>query len=259
MKNDLHEAANAVHDILVRVSTGTSYDDPELASQYTRMRKVLVESPGASALAPAFVRKYRDLPSFWGFIKNEVGGYAERRTYLAEAFAPLYDHLETSLAVMDEGLFPHVAQTSNKYVRELLLKAVARRSSDPEGAITLSKTVLEATCKYILEELGATYGQSDDLPKLFKETSRRLALSPGPGTEQPVKQIMSGVVSVVNGMSSLRNNVSDAHAIGSNQARPAEHHATLCVSLAGTLCEYLLASHNEHSIADRENVHEAVW
>jgi len=44
-------------------------------------------------------------------------------------------------------------------VREAWRKALERRSSDPEGAITSAKTLLETVCKHIIEDgNGAKYG-----------------------------------------------------------------------------------------------------
>jgi hypothetical protein len=37
-------------------------------------------------------------------------------------------------------------------------KALARRVSDPEGAITAARTLLETVCKHIIDEAGETYG-----------------------------------------------------------------------------------------------------
>ncbi len=43
---------------------------------------------------PLFVRKNRNLSSFWAFIKAKLPAYAERRAYLSEEFTPLLDFLE---------------------------------------------------------------------------------------------------------------------------------------------------------------------
>jgi predicted RNA-binding Zn ribbon-like protein len=46
-------------------------------------------------------------------------------------------------------------------------KALGRRGEDPEGALTAAKTLLETVCKHIIDEAGGTYGDNDDLPKLY--------------------------------------------------------------------------------------------
>jgi len=98
MKNtELYDITKLMHDVLVAVSTGKSYNDAEIVSNYQTSRKALMQNRSISNLLPDFVKKYRDLSAFWGFIKNEPGGYAERRRYLGEVFAPLFDYLEQRL------------------------------------------------------------------------------------------------------------------------------------------------------------------
>ena len=62
-------------------------------------------------------------------------------------------------------------------------KALDRRVSDPEGAITAAKTLVETVCKHIIEEAGGTYGDNDDLPKLYATASEHLNLAPGQHSE----------------------------------------------------------------------------
>lgn len=72
-------------------------------------------------------------------------------------------------------------------------------------------------------------------------------LAPSQHTEQQFKQILGGAESVVNGLSSLRNKISDAHAIGAVRARPSGRHATLCVNMAGTMSEFLISTYEHMS------------
>ena len=55
-------------------------------------------------------------------------------------------------------------------------KALDRRSDDPEGAITAARTLLETVCKHLLDELGETYDDKADLPKLYSLVAAKLRL-----------------------------------------------------------------------------------
>ena len=68
-------------------------------------------------------------------------------------------------------------------------KALDRRTSDPEGAITAAKTLLETVCKHIIDEVGKTYGDNDDLPKLYHIAAECLNLAPTQHTEPVFKSI----------------------------------------------------------------------
>lgn len=128
------------------------------------------------------------------------------------------------------------------HVQAAWAKALERRTSDPEGAITAARTLIESVCKYILDEAAVPYADADDLPKLYKQTSTTLKLAPSQHTEEVFKQILSGCISVVAGLASLRNRLGDAHGKGRVGSKPAARHAELAVNLSGTLASYLLAT-----------------
>jgi len=249
---EFYEMAKLLHDVLVAVSTGKSYDDVQLVSDYQTTRKALMQNRNISCFIPDFVKKYRDLPAFWGYIKNEIGGYAERRRYLGEAFAPLFDYLERNDDIIPIDLVMAATDITSDYIRQIWDKAIERREIDPEGAITVARTLLEATCKYILDQQNIQYDDGADLTILYKTTAKTLNLAPSQHTEQQFKQILGGAESVVNGLSSLRNKLSDAHAIGVVRARPSSRHATLCVNMAGTMSEFLISTYEQLSHRGKE-------
>ena len=90
-------------------------------------------------------------------------------------------------------------------------KALDRRASDPEGAITMARTLLESVCKHILDEANATYDDTPDINKLYRLTAEKLNIAPSQHTEQVFKQILGGCTAVVEGLGALRNRLSDSH------------------------------------------------
>lgn len=106
--------------------------------------------------------------------------------------------------------------------------------------ITIARTLLESTCKHILDELVIDYGDSPELPHLYRLTSKALNLAPSQYTEDVFKQILGGCHSVVEGLGSPRDRLSDAHGTSKHAIRPAVRHAELDVNLSGALALYLL-------------------
>ena len=53
---------------------------------------------------------------------------------------------------------------------------------------------------------------------------------------EPLRQTLSGLTSIVNGLAALRNKMSDAHV---TTYRPSRHHAKLAVYAATTLADFL--------------------
>lgn len=237
MNDELVNSIESLKVMLISHATGGVGDDRE----YKRLRRDLTASPRIAKLLPRCVHVCRDLSEFWGFIKPKFGTYAERREYLRDEFDPLLTMLETeSRTPSDAAISATVRAVSPVFVQEAWHKALERRSSDPEGAITASRTLLESVCKHILDAAEATYEDSADLPKLYTMTAKQLNLSPSQHTEQLFKQILGGCQTVVEGLGSLRNRHSDAHGKGASGSKPLPRHAELAVNLAGTMATFLL-------------------
>jgi hypothetical protein len=126
-------------------------------------------------------------------------------------------------------------------VHSVWAKALARRKTDPEGAITVARTLLETVIKRILDEMEEPYGERDDLPKLYGSAARLLNLAPSQHTQEAIKAILGGGMSVVNGIGTLRNRLSDAHGRGGKlPVKPTPRHASLAVNMAGTIATFLV-------------------
>jgi hypothetical protein len=237
--NELFEQVESLQSLLVSHATGGQEDEAE----YTRLRQVVLAQAGLEPITPRFVRTSRSLGQFWQFIKGKYGTYAERRTYLWDEFRPMLDLLERgALAPSDQIVTVAIERFDSANVQAAWSKALDRRSSDPEGAITMARTLLESVCKHILEEADVKYDDSPDISKLYKQTAEQLNIAPTQHTEQVFKQILGGCTSVVEGLGALRNRLSDSHGRGKIGVKPAARHAELAVNLAGALAVFLLAT-----------------
>jgi hypothetical protein len=147
-----------------------------------------------------------------------------------------------TLMPADASITTALSVVDSEHVSAAWAKALERRNHDPEGAITMARTLVEATCKYILDETSTPYDNNDDLHKLYSKAAERLNLAPSQHTEQAFRQILGGCQTVVNELAGLRNRLSDAHGKGKIAAKPAARHAELAVNLAGTMATFLIAT-----------------
>jgi hypothetical protein len=136
-----------------------------------------------------------------------------------------------------------VSRLDAESVRDAWTRALERRDSHPEGAITMARTLLESTLKTILDDRAVVYDDAGDLPALYKAVSAKLGLAPGSYPEPSFKQILGGCHSVVVGLGSLLNKAGDAHGSGRQVYRPAPRHAALAVNLAGSMALFLIETH----------------
>ena len=236
-----------IERILTAAATGGARD----TAMYEALRRELLADDQIKALLPSFVRTCRSLDTFWPFIKRQAGVYAERREIIAGAFTPLVEYLEgRGRAPGDEVTTDALATFDAEGVQAVWAKALARRSTDPEGAITVARTLLETVCKRILIGLGTPAGDKDDLPKIYSATAKGLRLAPDQHVEEPIKAILGGAMNLVNGIGTLRNRFSDAHAPGAKMpVRPSERHAKLAVNTAGAVATFLVETYLERAKA----------
>jgi hypothetical protein len=145
-------------------------------------------------------------------------------------------------APSDDNISAVLAAFDPTQVHARWTAALERRAAEPEGAITLARTLLEDVCKWILDHAGETWAETDDLPSLYRKLAKILRLAPDDHTEQVFRQILGSCQSVVESLGALRNKLGDAHSAGPKRARPQPRHAELAVNLAGAMATFLVST-----------------
>jgi abortive infection Abi-like protein len=133
-----------------------------------------------------------------------------------------------------------VRRLANPLTTELWTKALSRCQEDPSGAITAARSLLESTCKLILDEQGVKYTPSAKLPELFSKLATGLDLSPTQQSEESFRKITGGCKTIVDGLAAIRNDLGDSHGKGLRATPPAPRHAELAVNLAGAVSMFLV-------------------
>lgn len=220
------------------VARATGQDCSE--HDYRTARHRFLDDPRYRHLLPRYVRSCIGLEQFWSYIQPKFAHYKERRAHIYETFEPLFARLQDRSGLVDSSASDRFEDFSADGIAVIWRRAQERLESDPEGAITVARTLLESTCKHVLDDRSVQYPPSCDLPDLYRRVSRELNLSPDQHSEAVFKQILGGCASVVNGLASMRNKLSDAHGKGRISARPATRHAAFAVNLAGSLCLFLV-------------------
>lgn len=136
---------------------------------------------------------------------------------------------------------------SHEFISDQILKCRSKLDAgDFDGAITNSRSLLEAVLREMESRLSDEDPPTDgDLNKQYKRVCQLLNLDPKKkGLEAPFVEILRGFFSIVNGLASLRNAASDAHA---RRYRPAAHHARLAINSANTLVDFLFDTY-QHQV-----------
>ncbi|CAH2407301.1 abortive infection family protein [Mesorhizobium ventifaucium] len=166
--------------------------------------------------------------------------------------SPVYEVRAASIgAPADAAISAVLAEFDPDHVHQRWEMAMDRRSSDPAGAITLARTLLEDVCKWILSEASETFADDEELPALYRKLAKTLKIAPDDYTEKVFKQILGGCQSIVESLGALRNRLGDAHSQGPLRARPQARHAELAVNLSGSMATFLVSTWRERQRQSR--------
>jgi len=127
-------------------------------------------------------------------------------------------------------------------VHEEFERALASIDANPRDALSAACNILEATCKTYIEDEGLTMPAKQDLPAVWTVVRKDLGFDPSAVQDQDLQKILSGMISVVDGIGALRTHASTAHATGRRQYRVEARHARLAVHAAHTVTAFVLES-----------------
>ena len=126
---------------------------------------------------------------------------------------------------------------------------------NPGLAFDLAKTLIESTCRAVLEERSVAYARSDGLPKLFRFVTEHLPFLPSTASDavevrRSLERTLSGLRTAIEGICELRNQCSFA-SHGSGTARPSMEgvQALLAAEAADTVVGFLHRVHRQDRTA----------
>src|SRR5271163_1715955 len=167
------EKAKWLENFLLSACEGNRED----SHSYELLRAEFVENPKLKPLLPEFVRTCRDLRHFWTYIRNISPHWEPRRKHVRDAFTALFEQIEQANSSPVDSITSNVLTAFDVGgVHAVWAKALDRRHSDAEGAITSARTLLESVCKRVLDEAGEIYDDAADLPALYKQVAKKLRL-----------------------------------------------------------------------------------
>lgn len=247
--DDLFECAIHLKNNIVGLTTEGGSDE-----EYQLVRRKLMDDSASKRLLPDFVRHSSDAASLraalWS-VASGSGSWALRRGHVVDAFKPLLNFLESSGGAADAAITEGFVGYDAPAVQSFWAKALERRTSDPDGAVTAASTLLEEVCKHIIEDSGSEWDKNWKIPKLYAEASKVLNLAPSQHQEETIKTILGNCQSVVQSIASLRNKGGDAHAGGRSRVRFKPRHAALTVNLAGSMALFLIETWQARNESDQ--------
>ena len=119
-------------------------------------------------------------------------------------------------------------------------RALATVESDPPAGVTAACSLLEALFKVYIEDESLTPPSKQTIGDLYKAIRDHLRLDPAHVAEQDLKRILSGLISMVEGIGALRTHTGSAHGHGRQGFQLEPRHARLAINGAHTLALFIL-------------------
>lgn len=132
---------------------------------------------------------------------------------------------------------------STEFLNQQLLKCDNKiLNHDYDGAITNARSLVEEVLLSVEEKTtGKREKNTGDISNLYNRVKKQLNFDPSTkGMNDSLKQILTGLNSIVIGVGQLRTKASDSHA---REYKPSKHHAELAVNAAKTFTFFVISSY----------------
>jgi hypothetical protein len=130
-------------------------------------------------------------------------------------------------------------------------RALEQIERDPESGLTAACSILESLLTIYIEDEGLTLPNEQSLAPLWKVVRTNLGLDPKSVQEQDIQKILSGMISVIDGIGSLRTHAGSAHGRGRKRYQIAPRHARLAINAAHTFCAFILETWDDRKEAGK--------
>jgi len=147
-----------------------------------------------------------------------------------------------SLAAPSVSLEESIRRRNMASLNEEFDRALRSVESSPKDALSAACNILESVCKIYIEEEGLEMPTKQDLQPVWSVVRKNIGLDPSSIEDRDLKEILSGLIAVVNGIGALRTHASSAHGFGKKSYRIESRHARLSIHAAHTVVLFVLES-----------------
>jgi hypothetical protein len=242
-KNQLITKVREIHQSLIGLATGKITEN--FYEKYERVRAELLQlDQGILSAIPRWIYENKYGSNFWQYVKRISPHYQPRRDFINESFDDLYNFIEKGA---DQPISLSLDQINraikNEYIDLLWKKIYSRKSFDRDGAVTACKTLIETTLKHLLDSKNVEYSSRDDMGSLYKKVSKNYGLEPDKKKHQEFHKLCVGCITVVSGISEIRNKYGDAHGKGDQQkvSELTQNYVDVMVNMTGSIVTFLLS------------------
>lgn len=128
-------------------------------------------------------------------------------------------------------------------------RALSNVNSEPREAVSAACNILESIFKVYIADEGLAKPQKQDLQNVWKVVRADLGFNTSSLEDDDLKKIMSGILSVVDGIGAFRTHASSAHGAGRKIYNLKPRHARLAIHSAHTIALFVLETWDERKVS----------
>jgi hypothetical protein len=124
-------------------------------------------------------------------------------------------------------------------------RALANVNSEPRESVSAACNILESIFKVYIADEELDKPQKQDLQNVWKVVRGDLGFDPKLVQDDDLKKVLSGILSIVDGIGAFRTHASSAHGEGRIMYKLKPRHARLAVHSAHTIAMFVLETWDE--------------
>lgn len=135
-----------------------------------------------------------------------------------------------------------IKEISHEYIHGLIQKTEKDfQAGNYDSVLTKSRTLLEEVFCFVLQKKGVAISTSGKITDLYGQVKQLYGMKQDKILDKRINHLLSGLEKILNSISEMRNEQSDAHGVGASRIKIAEHHAQLFVNTAIVMADFILS------------------
>ena len=147
-----------------------------------------------------------------------------------------------NLGAPSKALEDYIKERDIESIEAEFNRALSNVDSNPREAVSAASNILESVCKVYIEEEQLDVPSKQDLKSVWFVVRKHLGFDPAVVEDQDLQKILTGLISLVDGIGSLRTHASSAHGAGKKNYKLEPRHARLAIHGAHTVALFLFES-----------------
>lgn len=220
------------------------------------LRRINKEATQPLSVLGKLIECYMEIPEqdeedavFWGeSLPNPKRQFKERLSSILERCNLQYilgGHISDGSSAPSKSLQDIIHGRNIPAIEAEFNRALSNVNSEPREAVSAACNILESLFKVYITDEGLEMPQKQDLQNVWKAVRGNLGFEPGSIEDDDLKRILSGILSVVDGIGAFRTHASSAHGQGRKIYNIKSRHARLAIHSAHTIALFVQETWDE--------------